>query len=236
MSATSRRSAVVTGAANGVGRSVVRRLVDEGWTAIAVDRDEAGLASLRREVEAEPGTGEIRVVAADLADPTGALDAISDAISDLDRLDGLANVAGIFQRLGIDRSDPEMFEQVVRVNLTAPYVLSVGLWPRLAGGGRIVNVGSMSSFAPLPNGLAYGSSKAGLNGLTIALAAEGRPHRITARCICLGWIETELAANFRVPRDAKMSADDAAAEVVRVLAGGRTPRDAVVYPFGRGGL
>lgn len=236
MSATSGRTAVVTGAADGVGRAVVRRLIDEGWIAIAVDRDEAGLASLREEVEAAPGAGEIRVVASDLADPKGALDAISGATSDLDRLDGLANVAGMSRPLGTERLDPEVFEEVVRVNLTAPYALAVGLWPRLVGGGRIVNVGSMSSFAPIPNGLAYMSSKAGLNGLTIALNAEGRADRITARCICLGWVETGLAADSPAPRDALMTTDEAASEVARVLAGGGTPRNAIVYPFGRGGL
>ena len=217
MTEAATRAAVITGAAAGVGRVVARQLVDRGWVVIAVDRDEGGLASLGDELDQIDGRGGLRLVVGDLADAESLLARIEDAASDLDRLDGLANVAGISKPLGRKTLDSAAFERILRVNLTAPYTLAVGLWPRLAGGGRIVNVGSMTSFAPIPDGLGYASSKAGLNGLTIALNAEGVADDVSARCICLGWVETALGQRGPAPPDAAMSVEDAASEIVRLL-------------------
>ncbi len=235
MTGTTSRAAVVTGAAAGVGRSVARKLVEQGWITIAVDADEDGLSSLALELAPVDG-GDLRPVVGDLTDPGSVLVRIEEVASDLDRLHGLANVAAVSEPLGRKQADAVAFERILRVNLTAPYTLAVGLWPYLSGGGRIVNVGSMSSFAPIPDTLGYASSKAGLNGLTIALNDEGTADDVSARCICLGWVETAMAGGELAPDDAKMTVDQAAGEVVRVLAGGEGPRGAIVYPYGRGGL
>ena len=228
------RSAVVTGAASGIGRNVATMLLDRGWIVIATDRDADGLQSIPDPIA--DGSGEIRRVAGDLEDLEATTHAIVREVETLPRLDGLANVAGIFDPLSMGQADTERFERHLRVNLTAPWLLADLLWEKLANGGRIVNAGSLAAGSPFPGSVAYTCSKAGLVGLTNVLHASGRKAGIEAHCINFGWVDTPLVSDEAKSRaTTTLDPESAAAEIARLLCGGGSPRGAVSYPMGAGG-
>lgn len=227
---------VVTGAASGIGRAVAARMATNGWLVIALDRDPEGLEGLRADVEAVSGPESLRTVIADLAEPREAADRIVKAVEDLPRIDGLANIAGTYEPVEPNMADTAAFERILQVNLTAPWCLAATLWSKLADGGRIVNSGSLSSGAPFPKSIGYGSSKAGLNGLSRSLGFAGREVGITVRCINFGWVDTPMLDERRTTDPKRLTVQDAATEVIRILEGGASPRGADVYPFGSGGL
>ena len=177
------RTALVTGAASGIGRAVARRLVDEGADVLLLDRDEAGA----KEAAAEVG-GEHLV--ADLADP----DSI-DALALGERgIDILVNNAGIQHVAPVEDFDPERFAQIHRVMLHAPFLLARALLPGMyaAGWGRLVHVSSIHGHRASAYKSAYVSAKHGLEGLSKVLALEGADKGVTSNTVCPGYVRTPL--------------------------------------------
>ncbi|MCY7343030.1 MAG: 3-hydroxybutyrate dehydrogenase [Pseudonocardia sp.] len=175
------RTALVTGAASGIGAAVARRLVADGATVLGVDRDEAGLKEL---ADAVPG---VEPLTCDLSD----LDAV-DALPA--RVDVLVNNAGLQHVAPVHEFDPERFSLILRVMLEAPFRLARAALPHMydRGWGRIVNISSVHGLRASPFKSAYVSAKHGLEGLSKVIALEGAPHGVTSNCINPAYVRTPL--------------------------------------------
>ncbi|MEU2584054.1 3-hydroxybutyrate dehydrogenase [Streptomyces avermitilis] len=190
------RTALVTGAAGGIGRACALRLAAAGAKVRAVDRDPEGLETLAEEVRGLAGTVEPQVL--DLID----LDAaeLSAAGTDI-----LVNNAGLQLVRPIEEFPPEVFHTVLTVMLEAPFRLIRGALPHMygQGWGRIVNVSSVHGLRASAFKSAYVAAKHGLEGLSKTAALEGAPHGVTSNCVNPAYVRTPLVE--------KQLADQAAA-------------------------
>lgn len=166
----SARTALVVGGTSGIGAATVRRLTADGLHVVA-----AGLS-------AGPGAVEL-----DLRTP----DALEELIGSLEQLDVLVNAAGIIRRG--DEHRPEVFREVVEINLTGAMRAAEAAHDLLAAsGGCVVNVASMLSYFGGPLVPAYSASKGGIVQLTKSLAVAWAPDRIRVNAVAPGWIATDL--------------------------------------------
>jgi 3-hydroxybutyrate dehydrogenase len=175
------RTALVTGAASGIGRACALRLAAAGAKVRAVDRDEAGLEALAGEA------GGIEPYVLDLTD----LDAAEEAAAGTDVL---VNNAGIQLVRPIEEFPPEVFHTVLTVMLEAPFRLLRGALPHMygQGWGRIVNVSSVHGLRASAYKSAYVAAKHGLEGLSKTAALEGAAHGVTSNCVNPGYVRTPL--------------------------------------------
>lgn len=178
-----RRVAVVTGGASGIGLAVARHLAGEGWAVVAVDRDEAACANARELLDG-------KVVVADIGTPAGAKAAVGAAVETFGRIDLLCNNAAVHPLETIEDHALESWRETFRVNVDGTMLCSQAAIPHMkrAGGGAIVNIGSISGVAPYARGGAYAASKAAVAMLTRVLALEAGPFGITVNCIAPGAI------------------------------------------------
>jgi len=175
------RTALVTGAASGIGAAIVARLTTDGATVIAVDRDEPGLKAL---AETVPG---IEPIVCDLSD-LDAVDALPAGV------DLLVNNAGIQHVAPVQDFDPERFSLILRLMLEAPFRLVRRVLPHMyaRGWGRVINVSSAHGHRASPFKVAYVSAKHGLEGLSKVVALEGAEHGVTSNCLAPGYVRTPL--------------------------------------------
>jgi len=179
------RTALVTGAAGGIGRACALRLAAAGAKVRAVDRDAAGLEALAEQATGLSGTVEPHVL--DLTD----LDAAEHAAAGTDVL---VNNAGIQLVRPIEDFPPEAFHTVLTVMLEAPFRLIRGALPHMygQGWGRIVNVSSVHGLRASAYKAAYVAAKHGLEGLSKTAALEGAPHGVTSNCVNPAYVRTPL--------------------------------------------
>ncbi|MGW6567706.1 3-hydroxybutyrate dehydrogenase [Streptomyces sp. NPDC054975] len=179
------RTAVVTGAAGGIGRACALRLAASGATVRAVDRAADGLEALAEAADGLPGVVEPQTL--DLTD----LDAAEQAAAGADIL---VNNAGLQLVRPIEEFPPEVFHTVLTVMLEAPFRLIRGALPHMYthGWGRIVNVSSVHGLRASAFKSAYVAAKHGLEGLSKTAALEGAPHGVTSNCVNPGYVRTPL--------------------------------------------
>jgi 3-hydroxybutyrate dehydrogenase len=175
------RTALVTGAASGIGAAIAKRLVTDGAYVLAVDRDEAGVKAL---ADAVPG---IEPLTCDLSD-LDAVDALPAAV------DVLVNNAGLQHVAPVPEFDPDRFSLILRVMLEAPFRLARHALPHMygRGWGRVINISSAHGLRASPFKAAYVSAKHGLEGLSKVIALEGAPHGVTSNCINPAYVRTPL--------------------------------------------
>ncbi|MFJ4850113.1 MULTISPECIES: 3-hydroxybutyrate dehydrogenase [unclassified Streptomyces] len=181
------RTALVTGAAGGIGRACVLRLAAAGAKVRAVDRDAEGLAALVERAAADGRPGAVEALTLDLTD----LDAAEHAAAGTDIL---VNNAGLQLVRPIEDFPPEVFSTVLRVMLEAPFRLLRGALPHMygQGWGRVVNISSVHGLRASPFKSAYVAAKHGLEGLSKTAALEGAAHGVTSNCVCPGYVRTPL--------------------------------------------
>ncbi|MFJ7176148.1 3-hydroxybutyrate dehydrogenase [Streptomyces massasporeus] len=179
------RTALVTGAAGGIGRACALRLAAAGAKVRAVDRDATGLEAL-----ADQGRGLAGTVEPHLLDLTD-LDAAELAAAGTDVL---VNNAGLQLVRPIEEFPPEVFHQVLTVMLEAPFRLIRGALPHMygQGWGRVVNVSSVHGLRASAYKSAYVAAKHGLEGLSKTTALEGAPHGVTSNCVNPAYVRTPL--------------------------------------------
>lgn len=187
---TSAGLAVVTGGSRGIGRAFVVEAARRGYRILFTYRiREAEAESVAAEVAADGGIAEH--VRADLGDPT-AVAAVATAAKERSPVALLVNNAGIVADSTIDTLTPELWDEALRVNLTAPCLLAQALRVELAEArGSILNVSSTGGVVGSVHGPAYGATKAGLIGLSQTLARELAPH-VRVNTIAPGPVATEL--------------------------------------------
>lgn len=185
------RTALVTGAASGIGAAVVRRLALDGLSVVAADRDADGLTALRTALAGDDQALADRVlpVAVDLAD----LDAVDTLAAD-HPADVLVNNAGIQHVAPIEEFPPDTFDLIIRLMLTSPFRLIRGALPRMyaRGWGRVINISSVHGVRASEFKSAYVTAKHGLEGLSKVTALEGGPHGVTSNCVNPAYVRTPL--------------------------------------------
>lgn len=179
------RTALVTGAAGGIGRACALRLAAAGAKVRAVDRDATGLDALAEQAQGLAGTVEPHVL--DLTD----LDVAEQAAAGTDVL---VNNAGLQLVRPIEEFPPDVFHTVLTVMLEAPFRLIRGALPHMygQGWGRIVNVSSVHGLRASAFKAAYVAAKHGLEGLSKTAALEGAPHGVTSNCVNPAYVRTPL--------------------------------------------
>lgn len=184
------RVAIVTGGASGIGRAVVEALTSAGYGVAVVDVD------IERGCAVAEATGGI-FISADLSRREACRYVVDATVDHFGRVDVLVNNAG-FQHIAPIESFPEtVWERMLAVMLTAPFLLTRYTWPHLAaqGWGRVINVASIHGQVASPFKAGYISAKHGLIGLTRTAALEGGPHGITVNAICPAYVRTPLVEN-----------------------------------------
>lgn len=174
------RTALVTGAASGIGRAVAERFASAGAAVTVVDLN----GEAAREVAAGIG-GE--ALQADLSDY-----AVLDALEF--EADIVVNNAGVQHVAAIEEFDPDRFSMMMRLMLEAPFRLVQKALPGMyeRGWGRVINISSVHGLRASPYKAAYISAKHGLEGLSKVMALEGGPKGVTSNCICPAYVRTPL--------------------------------------------
>jgi meso-butanediol dehydrogenase / (S,S)-butanediol dehydrogenase / diacetyl reductase len=174
--------ALVTGGRSGIGRAVARRLSDEGATVITAQRGE---------------DKEFDGITADFSDPNTAERVVAEVIAREGRVDVLINNAGMMQEASIEELSLEDWQRNVNVNLTAPFLMIRAALPYLRKTkGSIVNTGSVEGLAANPGHAVYCATKAGIHGLTRAVAVDHGHEGIRCNAVAPGWIDTDLNLEF----------------------------------------
>jgi 3-hydroxybutyrate dehydrogenase len=178
------RTALVTGAASGIGRAVAARLAGSGARVLLLDRDEKGA----RKAAADVG-GEVLV--ADLSDGAS-IDALG--LGTEVHADILVNNAGVQHVAAVEDFDPERFAFIQRLMLEAPFRLARALLPGMyeRGWGRLVHVSSVHGHRASPYKVAYVAAKHGLEGLSKVIALEAAGKGVTSNTVCPGYVRTPL--------------------------------------------
>lgn len=184
------RVAIVTGAGRGIGRAIAEAFAREGARVVLSDRDESVAAEAARDIG-----GSAIAIRADIAADDDVAALTRSVIERFGRIDILVNNAGIGATTLFLESTREEFERVVRINLTGTFLVGQAVARIMAaqGGGRIINIASLSGQKGGVGRSAYGASKAGVELLTKVMAVELAESGITVNAIAPGPILTEVS-------------------------------------------
>ncbi len=182
--------ALVTGGGRGIGRGIVDRFLEEGASVAVVQR-----RPLDNALEDDP---QVVQVQADLSVFSSIATAMEHTIERFGGIDILVNNAGIMFERTVCEILPEEWELTVAINLRAPLFLAQAALPhmRRRGGGSIINIGSIEGLGANPGHAAYCASKAGIHGMTRAMAVDLGADNIRCNAIAPGWITSELSETY----------------------------------------
>jgi 3-hydroxybutyrate dehydrogenase len=199
------RSAIVTGAASGIGRAIAQRLLDDGLDVLAVDLepDEDG-----------PGVP----YAADLTTREGNRGAVDAAVEQFGRLDAIVPNAGFQHVAPIGEFPEDRWDGLIAVLLTSPFLLARYGWEHLvkSGDGRFIAIASAHALVASPYKAGYVAAKHGVLGLVRTLALEGAEHGLLTSAVCPGFVRTPLVEK-QIPDQAKahgVSEEEALEQVI----------------------
>ena len=227
---------VVTGAAQGVGRSTSLSLVrDHGCDVLAVSRNEASLATLVEEAKAGPG--QLTALALDIT-TDNAVASLLDHIGDR-RVHALVNNAGLLIKRPFGSWSDDDLQRLFATNVFAPLKLVQALVVRLGGDppGHVVNIGSMGGYqgsVKFPGLLAYSASKAALANITECLAEELKDKGVRCNCLCLGSVDTAMLRDAFPDYTAPVDSDTMGKYIARFALEGHALFNGKVLPVAVG--
>jgi len=185
------RVAIVTGSARNIGRAIARALAGAGAAVVINARaSEADAEAVAREIVAAGGKAVAKI--ADVGTPDGAKALVAAAIETFGRLDILVNNAAVRREIDFEKLDYAEWRDIIATILDGAFLCAHEALPHMmtAGGGSIVNIGGLSSFTGAARRAHVIAAKAGLVGLTRALAHDLAPHAITVNCVAPGLVDT----------------------------------------------
>jgi NAD(P)-dependent dehydrogenase (short-subunit alcohol dehydrogenase family) len=193
---TGSRIAIVTGAGSGVGKAAALALARDGWRVALAGRRQDALDAVAKE-----GAGQCLAVPTDVTDPASVKALFDRTVAEWGRVDLLFNNAGIgAPAVPIDELPLEKWKAVVDTNLNGMFYAIREAFRVMKAqspqGGRIINNGSISAYAPRPMSIAYTATKHAVSGLTKTASLDGRKHDIAVGQIDIGNALTELAARM----------------------------------------
>jgi NAD(P)-dependent dehydrogenase (short-subunit alcohol dehydrogenase family) len=223
MAAHAKRVALVTGGGRGIGREIALALAREGC-AVAV--------AARTMPEVEEAAAAVRLagpaalaVPLDVTDPAAVGRAVAQVADTLGPVDVLVNNAGIAGSAPLLKTEPEMWERHLKVNVTGPYLMTRAVLGGMLerGWGRVINIASLAGLYGAPYVTAYTASKHALVGFTRALAMEVSGTGVTANAICPGYVATDLVWNAarNIEKKTGKTFDEAVEGMARINPGGR---------------
>lgn len=196
------KTILVTGGAQGIGKETVRGIVQGGGHAVILDiNEEVGKATAQE-------LGNCSFYKIDLGSSENIRQVMEKVLADFDLVTGLINVGGVISKAPFQEISDAEWERTIRINLTGTFTTCSAIFPYFMEkkGGRIVNVSSVAG--KIGGGLlgtaAYASSKAGVNGLTKAIAKEGGKYGISCNAVCPSFTKTSMTKSLS--EDAEKSA------------------------------
>lgn len=187
---TSAKVAVVTGGAQGIGRSTAELLAQRGYRVAIIDLNPAvsAIAAI------ESAGGEVFAFVGDITSETVVEEFKSRVLAHYGRVDVLVNNAGVSLISPAEQTSAVDYRRVLEVNLVAPFLLAKAFGAAMleAGAGSIVNIASVAGLLGVADRAAYNASKHGLVGLTRTLAAEWGGRGVRVNAVCPGWVKTEM--------------------------------------------
>lgn len=178
----------IIGASGGIGQALVRKLQTQQCELLFIGRDQESLQALREET----GQGTVAVAVADARDRQALHDAIAPFAKDHDGLDGLVNLAGSIHLGSAARTSPELFAEIISINLTTAFN-TIAVAQELIKQGSVVLMSSVAARCGLANHEAIAAAKAGVEGLTLAAAASGARKGLRVNAVAPGLVDTPLA-------------------------------------------
>jgi 3-oxoacyl-[acyl-carrier protein] reductase len=188
------RNAIVTGGSRGLGLGIVRKLIESGFRAIVIARKQSDkLAETRLKLE-QTYPGSLHFVPFDLAQIEGIPDLVKKLRKEFGPIYGLVNNAGMSADGMLALTPTNQIEQVVRLNTVSPMVLTkhVVRFMMADGGGRIVNISSVTAFTGYSGLAVYAATKASLIGFTRSLAREVGRTGVTVNAVAPGFVMTDM--------------------------------------------
>jgi NAD(P)-dependent dehydrogenase (short-subunit alcohol dehydrogenase family) len=219
--------AIVTGSSRSMGKAIAIGLAKEGADMVLAARGIEGLNATAEEIKAL-GRKTV-VVPTDVMQEADILNLFKKTMDEYGRLDILVNNSGIFNGSPIDKFETKSWDDVIATNLRAPFLCTREALKIMKehGGGKIINIGSISAQRPRQNNAAYSTAKSGLVGLTMSTALEGRDYGITCSILHPGETKRDRppqppanmpsGMKFTPPtRDETMDTEDIAAAAVYI--------------------
>ncbi len=188
------RTALITGAAGGIGLGCAEAFAQEGCDLVLLDIDEKRVTAAAKDLAGKTGR-KVHALGCDLADADAARKAVIKAAALLGRIEVLVNNAGMLVPGDILDAELEDFDRVLAVNLRAPFVVGQTVARHMVDAkikGSIINMSSINAVLAIPNQIAYVTSKGGINQLTKAMALGLAPHGIRVNAIGPGTIVTPI--------------------------------------------
>jgi short-subunit dehydrogenase len=217
------KTVIITGGSEGVGAAVARSFADAGANLMLVARGKRNLESVAEELRDKT---RVEIFAMDVSDPEACVDVFRKTEFEFGRVDILINNAGFHKRGPAESVDPADLGKMIDVNLKAPIMLTRIALPYLreAGGGAIINVGSLAGRTYVPNSAAYSASKNGLRAFTYSLYEELRDSGIKVAVVSPGPISTgfilaDIDQTSDVTFSQPMSTPEEVAQVILDLCG-----------------
>ena len=187
------KNCLVTGATGGIGKHIVKLLLKNQCNVFLTSKSNTNLKNFCKSLTLK--NSKISYFAADLAN-TSKIDLLIKKVkSSFSSIDILINCAGIFQMKPIEKCENKEFDELLNVNLKAPFLLSKAFSKEMKKKkwGRIVNIGSSSSYSGFKNGTLYSSSKHGILGLSRSLSSELRDYNVRVFCISPSSTQTDMS-------------------------------------------
>ena len=190
---SAQKVALVTGASRNIGRSIALALARRGYALACFGRDTTALDETARQIRALGVQASVFI--GDAKSNSSLQDFVNHAVQTHGAVDAVINNAGILVERRADELTPEEFTETLQVNLVSQFTLARAAYGpmRERGGGVIINIGSLAGAIAFPRAAAYCASKAGIDGLTRALAYDWAGDNIRVLCVAPGYVKSDIS-------------------------------------------